>query len=140
MKLNLRQKNFCKHYLITNNASKSYILAGYKSKNSNSVGTCSHSLLHKPEIQEEITRLSKEINKDLHVDCSYITRKLKAIVEDKAVSVSDRIRALDLLGSNLGYKRPESQTLALFGTDVIKALTTKARDSLSISKSIDVTP
>ena len=138
--MNTRQQDFCKHYIITNNASESYKLAGYKSKNANSVGTCSHSLLHKPTIQAEITRLSKEINQDLDVDCAYITRKLKAIAEDVSATNSDKIRALDLLGSNLGYKQVESQTLALFGTDLIKTLTTKARDSLLISKSIDITP
>ena len=140
MRLNLRQKEFCKHYIITNNASKSYTLAGYKGKNSNTVGTCSYLLMQKPAIKQEIERLSKEINADLQVDCEYITRKLKAIVEASDTNVSDKIRALDLLGSNLGYKKPESQTLALFGTELIASLSSKARTSLSNSNRIDISP
>ena len=57
MKLNLKQEQFCREYLVDMNATQAAIRAGYSKK---TAGSQAHDLLKKPEIESELSRLMQE--------------------------------------------------------------------------------
>lgn len=73
-------------------------VAGYKTNNPGVLGT---QLMQHPIIVREIRRLEKEREDRLALSADYVINKLMDLVEDTAKD-NDRIRALELLGKNLG--------------------------------------
>jgi phage terminase small subunit len=59
-----KYENFCQHYFISHNATKSAIAAGYSEKSAYNQG---YELLKRPEIQERIEELSNEVTTDVDV-------------------------------------------------------------------------
>ena len=70
--LTAKQEMFCKEYLVDLNATQACIRAGYSKKTARSLG-CEN--LTKPYIQQEIQRVSKEIEREQRVSLAHhVTR------------------------------------------------------------------
>lgn len=100
MTLTPLQQMFVKHYLVSLNASKACIKAGYSPKYANRQAAA---LLAKPYIQEAIQVEMEKRYKRLEVDQDYVIQKLKEEAEltGEGSSHAARIRALELLGKHL---------------------------------------
>lgn len=93
-------------YLIDLNATQAAIRAGYKEKTAGSVG---NENLKKPEIQKALQAAQEKRSKRTECTQDYVIRKLMEITEKEAsdepeseLKVSNKIRALELLGKHVG--------------------------------------
>lgn len=93
-------------YLIDLNATQAAIRAGYKEKTAGSVG---NENLKKPEIQKALQTAQQKRSKRTECTQDYVIRKLMEITEKDAsdepeskLKVSNKIRALELLGKHVG--------------------------------------
>ena len=75
-KLNSKQENFCRQYLLDHNATQSALRAGYSKK---TAGSQAHDLLKKPEIKKRIAQLTKPITEKLELTVEMILREISHI-------------------------------------------------------------
>lgn len=116
-KLTVKQEAFCREYIKSGNATESYKLAGYSVKSDNAAGVEGHKLLRNPKIQKRLKDRMQEISdksivKEVEIleILSRIARGTEVITEvevtlqgekvevDRAPSIPNRIKALELLG------------------------------------------
>jgi phage terminase small subunit len=71
-----KQRRFCEEYLIDLNATQAAIRAGYSENSAKEIG-CEN--LTKPNIQEVIAELKKDISEKLKVDAEWVVARLKTI-------------------------------------------------------------
>lgn len=96
--INKRQEAFISEYCITLNATQSAIKAGYTPKNAR---TTAVQLLANPNIKQKVDEMLKEKASRNSLSADMVLNELKSIAFDRTNKVSDRIRALDLLGKHL---------------------------------------
>ena len=104
--LNLKQREFCNQYLLDFNATQAAIRAGYSEKSAYSQA---HDLLKKPEIQNEIERLSREGFKAIGLSVNRIVTEIASIAFSLDSTKSEKLKALDSL---LKYEvsKPKSES------------------------------
>ena len=96
MTLNARQEMFCREYMIDLNATQAAIRAGYSAKNANVLGAQN---LSKINIQNRISDLKSQRNKQINIDAAYVLNRLIEI---------DQMDVLDILSNDMSIK-PVSQ-------------------------------
>ena len=79
------------------NASKSVLIAGYKTTNQNRIGT---ELLQHPLIKEAIREAMESRRERMELSADYVLNKLMVLAEQTEKD-SDRLRALELLGKTM---------------------------------------
>jgi hypothetical protein len=84
--LNDRQKEFLRQYLLTRNAQKSYIEAGYKSKNPD---VDSSNLMKHPLIKEAIAKAEVEAHEKFEIKRERVLRGLIDIAEGSIGDIMD---------------------------------------------------
>lgn len=117
-----KRKKFCLEYAASGNATQAAIKAGYSKKTARSVAS---ELLTKPDIKNELERLSEEYRKQKIMDVSEMQERLtsmlrdetkeefftvestgdgrsKAVKHTKHASFSDKIKAMQLLARMQG--------------------------------------
>lgn len=102
--LNAKQKKFCLEYLKDFNATKAALRSGYSERSAGSIGAEN---LQKPEILEEIKRLSDSLFKTQGLTLNRILNEVMSIAFQSEGTSSEKIKALEIL---LKYKSLESQT------------------------------
>lgn len=124
LRLNEKQKKFCKYYLISFNATESAKKAGYSNKTAYSIG---HNQLKKVEVQKYLKELSIPIDNKLKINREEILFILTKIARGETKeyefkydgngkiiwrivkdSVANRLKALELLGKSIGLFKEES--------------------------------
>lgn len=80
IKLTDKQEKFCNEYLIDLNATQAAKRAGYSEKTAHSIG---FENLIKPEIQDRLAELKKELAKKVEVTAEMLTREWKKIAFSK---------------------------------------------------------
>lgn len=85
--LNGKHMAFCREYLVDRNATQAAIRAGYSRR---TAGSQAHDLLKKPEIQEELSRLTTEQMARLDVQSDDVLRRIKAIAFADARTLTKR--------------------------------------------------
>lgn len=102
MSLTAKQDAFARAYVANGgNATRAAIEAGYSKKTATETG---FENLRKPHIREYIDSLKKPVQESLGIDADYIRRRLmlEAEREGEGSTHSARIRALELLGRDVG--------------------------------------
>lgn len=127
-----KQEAFCMAYVRTNNATKSYLEAGYKAKNANTAAASSSALLRQPNIALRLSEIRKtihdkqaetlaektaEIKAKNIMDIAEMQERLSAVARQEAteeyisssgetmerkVSMKDALKAMELLGKMQG--------------------------------------
>lgn len=114
VKMTLKQKRFCDEYIITGNATRSAINAGYSEKTAKVIGDEN---LTKPYLRDYIDERIQQIESDKIAEASEVLKYLTSImrggekeqtlrgvgegvqtIDDIEVSAKDRIKAAELLG------------------------------------------
>lgn len=165
-KLTLKQKRFADEYIISGNATQSYIRAGYKYSNENIAGVESNKLLKNPKIksyiQERLKKLEdKKIAKQEEV-LEYLTSVLRGeskstivVVEGCGEGVSEartvlkkpdekeRLKAADLLGKRYGLWNDKTELDNLkkekLKVDIEKTKTDIQKDDTDNTININIT-
>ena len=101
-----KQAAFVREYMIDLNATQAAIRAGYSEKTANRIGAEN---LSKPVIQEAIQQRHKTAEEKCAVTLEWILEQIAAIATDEEARITDRLKALELLGKHLGLweKRQE---------------------------------
>lgn len=94
-----KQVLFIQHFLSTQNATKSAIMAGYSVKSAYSIGA---ELLRKPEIKKYIEQQMNERTNELIASRAEREQLLTAIMRDTDESTKNRLRAIELLSKLQG--------------------------------------
>lgn len=94
-----KQVLFIQHFLSTQNATKSAIMAGYSVKSAYSIGA---ELLRKPEIKKYIEQQMNERTNELIASRAEREQLLTAIMRDTNESTKNRLRAIELLSKLQG--------------------------------------
>jgi phage terminase small subunit len=100
-KLTERQKKFCEYYVQSLNASEAAKKAGYSEKTAGAMG---YENLKKPEIQEYIETIMKDLQSERVADAEevlqYLTDVMRGNIRDRGeeASIESRTRAAELLG------------------------------------------
>ncbi len=89
-----KQVLFIQHYLSTQNATKSAIMAGYSVKSAYSIGA---ELLRKPEIKNYIEQQINERTNSLIADRTEREKFLTVIMRDDTEDTKQRLKACELL-------------------------------------------
>ena len=89
-----KQVLFIQHYLSTQNATKSAIMAGYSVKSAYSIGA---ELLRKPEIKNYIEQQMNERTNSLIADRTEREKLLTSIMRDDTEDTKQRLKACELL-------------------------------------------
>lgn len=89
-----KQVLFIQHYLSTQNATKSAIMAGYSVKSAYSIGA---ELLRKPEIKNYIEQQMNERTNSLIADRTEREKFLTVIMRDDTEDTKQRLKACELL-------------------------------------------
>ncbi len=99
--LTVKQRKFINAYLISGNASRAAIEAGYSPKCARAIG---QENLTKPNISQEINRRLKQIEEQFSINRDKVIRGLlkEAQNEDEGSTHSARVRAWECLGKTLG--------------------------------------
>lgn len=111
-----KQKLFCDYYLANGfKAKKAYIDAYGNTDNKDP--TYPYTLLAKPEIKEYIEQRRNKLYESLKIDANRIMEETAKIAfsQDGEVSMSARLRALELLSKNMNL-----QTLKIESKDIIE--------------------
>jgi hypothetical protein len=90
---------FCRSYQDSGSAELSAIAAGYSPHTAQDQGG---RLLGNTRIRRELARLRTEALASRGIDRSYVITALVDIVEDREVAGQARVRAIELLGKDLG--------------------------------------
>ncbi len=125
-KLSDKQRRFCEEYLIDCNATQAAIRAGYSERTARTQG---QRMSTKSNIQKYITQLQAERGKRLSISQADVIRELSALafqpldgenMTTGAIKVSEKIRALELLGKHFGMfvDRVEQKTEFADGINV----------------------
>ena len=100
-KLTIKEKAFCREYVISGNGTQAVYKAGYKVKNDNNASTISNRLLRKVTVKNEIKKLQQKIEKPSIMTAQEVMEHFSAIArgEEKDqfgldISAGDRIKAL----------------------------------------------
>lgn len=100
MKLTNKQELFIQYYMISLNATDSYMKV-YKCKNDNVAGVEGFKLLRNPKIRTEIDlRLDKRAT-DNGITADYVLKGIKAIADREGIRENDTLKAYELLGKHL---------------------------------------
>lgn len=99
-----KQKAFCKEYCIDWNATRAAIAAGYSENSAKEIG-CEN--LTKPNIQEYLTEIQKDIGKLAGVSALGNIKKLLEIAKKTAAKDSDKIKALEVVNKMVGLNAPD---------------------------------
>lgn len=94
-----KQVLFIQHFLSTQNATKSAIMAGYSVKSAYSIGA---ELLRKPEIKKYIEQQMNERTNELIASRAEREQLLTAIMRNTDESTKNRLRAIELLSKLQG--------------------------------------
>lgn len=101
-KLTKKQKQFVEEYLITENATASYRRA-YGQEDTNSASVGGSKTLKKDKIQAEIKRRKEQFQKDIRIASpEELLIKLTHMINDPDLKATEQLRAVELLGKNLG--------------------------------------
>lgn len=92
-----KQSKFCLEFLRTGNATESYKAAGYTPRSDAVAAVCASQLLRKPNVQEYLAKLRKDLDKEIIADAFERRVKLTAILRNPDNSTSDTIKAIDTL-------------------------------------------
>ncbi len=92
-----KQAKFCLEFLRTGNATEAYKAAGYTPRSDAVAAVCASQLLRKPNIQEYLAKLRKDLDKEIVADIFERRVKLTAILRNPDNSTSDTIKAIDTL-------------------------------------------
>lgn len=101
-KLTAKQERFCREYIIDLNATRAAIRAGYSEKTANRIASEN---LSKLDIQEKIRQLQQKIEARTEITQDKVLNELANIgfaESSKQIRVTDKIKALELLGKHLG--------------------------------------
>ena len=101
-KLTAKQERFCREYIIDLNATWAAIRAGYSEKTANRIASEN---LSKLDIQEKIRQLQQKIEARTEITQDKVLNELANIgfaEPSKQIRVTDKIKALELLGKHLG--------------------------------------
>ncbi|WNY26208.1 hypothetical protein MsAc7_17810 [Methanolapillus millepedarum] len=103
-KITEKQKKFAEYYVKDGNATQAYKMAGYRSKNDQTAGSCAAKLLKKPLILHEIDKIRQEIRKNRIATAielqEFWTEKMKYAEDPR-----DQLKASELLAKALGMFR-----------------------------------
>lgn len=97
--MNQRKRAFCEAYLLSGNATKAAVEAGYSSKTARSIG---QRLLTFADVQEYLEQRNKEISAANTADVEEIRRFWTATMRDNAAKPPDRLKASELLAKSYG--------------------------------------
>lgn len=105
-KLTDKQEIFCKEYIIDFNATRAATVAGYSKKTAYASGAEN---LRKPQIQAEITRLTKDRNERTEITADRVVQELAKFgfnIDGAAdafeVDSKDKLKALEMLARHTG--------------------------------------
>ncbi len=105
-RLTERQKRFVEEYLVDLNATQAAIRAGYSPRTAYSTG---QRLLKNVEVQAAIQEAMEERSRRTEVTQDMVVDELRAVAfaqaadySDSALKVSNKLKALELLGRHLG--------------------------------------
>ena len=101
-KLTAKQERFCREDIIDLNATRAAIRAGYSEKTANRIASEN---LSKLDIQEKIRQLQQKIEARTEITQDKVLNELANIgfaEPSKQIRVTDKIKALELLGKHLG--------------------------------------
>lgn len=97
--LTVRQHQFVAEYLVTRNATKAALAAGYSEKRAHTVGS---QILKLPAVRQKIDAKTREVGKRAGVDAEWVIGQLMAVAGQEDVAQSTKVRALELLAKHLG--------------------------------------
>lgn len=116
--LSLKQKSFCEHYVTTNNALKSCVLAGY-SDNKNSLYATSWRLLRNPDVAEYIKSIRSELATKHALSRDRVIEEIKKgilMAQDKG-DLTNYNKGWDLISKLMGHYEKE-QTKSIQGQKI----------------------
>lgn len=128
--LSQQRKRFCLEYASGKNGTEAYKAAGYNVKSDDSARTLAARLLHNPEIQAELRRLSSEIESKKIMNVEEMQQRLTSIARQEAteeITVQGKIvkrkagfrtalSAMELLARIQGNFAPDKQQIDISGT------------------------
>ena len=97
--LTVRQHQFIGEYLVTRNATKAALAAGYSPKTAHVAG---NKLLSQPLVRQKIDERTRVLSKKTGVDAQWVIDQLMAVAGQEDVAQSTKVRALELLAKHLG--------------------------------------
>lgn len=97
--MNQRKRAFCEAYLLSGNATKAAVEAGYSSKTARSTG---QRLLTFADVQEYLEQRNKEISAANTADVEEIRRFWTATMRDGGARSGERLKASELLAKSYG--------------------------------------
>lgn len=97
--MNQRKRAFCEAYLLSGNATKAAVEAGYSSKTARSIG---QRLLTFADVQEYLEQRNKEISAANTADVEEIRRFWTATMRDGRAKTGERLKASELLAKSYG--------------------------------------
>lgn len=114
MALNDKHRRFCDEYLIDLNATQAYLRAGYK-VGLKVAAVNALRLLAKPEVQAYIARRQQELRRKTGITQERVIAEIEKVgfadaadYTDATLKVSNKLRALELLGKHLGIFEPKA--------------------------------
>lgn len=113
MPLTPKRKRFCEEYVKDLNATQAAIRAGYSERTAKSIG---NENLTKPDVQEYVTMLQKDISERNEVTVDDLVRELKSIAfapsaKNSVIRPQHKLDALDKLMKHTGgYKADKTMT------------------------------
>lgn len=117
-----KQQKFADFYLADPNITQAYIKAGYEPK---AAHACGSRLLKSAKVSAYIKARKAQLHSENQLDQAYVRRNLQAIADNGKVE-SNRVRALELLGKDLGmWKENLSINTAVFqnfGQEILSKL------------------
>ena len=106
MNLTAKQEAFARAYVANGgNATRAAIKAGYSERSARFVGAEN---LTKPNIRDFIDSLKKPVNESLGITAEWVRSRLREEAMAKRSPATARIRALELIGKDLGMFTGES--------------------------------
>ena len=126
MSLTAKQQRFVDEYLIDLNATQAAIRAGYSAKTADVIG---YENLRKPQIMEIIEQAMQKREKRTEITQDRVLEELADIAfnDGGTQKTSDRLKALDLIGRNLGMFK---EKIELSGNLGLAARLSAARDRI----------
>ena len=97
--LTVRQHQFVGEYLVTRNATKAALAAGYSAKTAGAIG---HRILSTPLVKQKIDERTQDLKRKTGVNAEWVIDQLMAVAGQEDVAQSTKVRALELLAKHLG--------------------------------------
>ena len=118
--LNEQMEIFCYEYIINDRSQKEAYMIAYPNCSERSAECNASRLCAKPEIQAEIDRLLKELQKSVELNEKMITRAIMDIAFDQRVSPANRLKALDKLAKIEGmYEQTTTVQHQIIKIDIV---------------------